>query len=286
MRKIPQFKIEIRNQTEDEATIDIEGEIGGIDWDTWESINTPKQIKAQLKKIAALETKKIVVNINSLGGYIDDGLAIHDILASHEAEIETNVTGLTASAATIIAQAGDVRKISDNALYLVHKGWGMMLGNANDAQAYLDDLNKMDGRIANIYAKRSNKTVDEFLELMNANNGDGKWLDPQEAIEFGLVDEVYEPMKVAASVDFGLFKNFGLPVPEITADIGDYEGDPVKVSHDQSVCSEAALKLVDKINEKLAEKWANPTKEEKPKRDKKAARKRKLNLIKNKAKWM
>lgn len=278
MKRIPQFKIEIRNQTKEEAVIDIDGEIGGFDWDTWETVNTPKIIKEQLKKIAALDTKKIIVNINSLGGFIDDGLAIHDILASHEAEIETNVIGMTASAATIIAQAGDTRKISDNALYLVHRGWGMMIGNANDAESYAESLRTMDKRIANIYAKRSDKSVDELLDLMDENNGDGKWIDAEEAKEFGLVDEIYEPMKAAAAVDIEMFKNMGLPIPE-NVDL------PIITSTKNT---DDYVFTIDGNQLKMVLENNKEPKEE-PKQtkiDKNKARKRELNLFKSKIKWM
>lgn len=280
MKRIPQFKIEIRNQSKEEAVIDIDGEIGGFDFDTWEMVNTPKKIKDQLKKIADLDTKKIVVNINSLGGFIDDGLAIHDILASHDAEIETNVIGMTASAATIIAQAGDVRKISDNALYLIHRGWGGMIGNANDAEAFAEDLRTMDKRIANIYAKRSDKSVDEMLDLMDANNGDGKWIDAEEAKELGLVDEVYEPMKAAAAVDMSMFKNMGLPIPEnVDLPIVTNQKNKREITYKLNIDTSELKERLKAISKALDPK-------EEPKQTNFNKNKRQINLLKNKVKWM
>ena len=213
-KKVPQMKVEIRNQG-DTAEIDINGEIGWVNENgEW---NTAANIKNQLKEISQLDVKEIIVNINSLGGFIDDGLAIHDVLASHKAKITTRVSGMTASAATVISQAGDVREMSDNALFLIHRAWGLGMGNYNDIMAYADDLKQIDTRIANIYAKRGNKNTDTFMNLMNENNGDGRWVDAQEAKDKGLVDKVYEPMKAAASVSnkIELIKAMGLPyVPE------------------------------------------------------------------------
>jgi len=192
--EMPMLRMNVRNQTEDEAVIDIDGEIGWASYDgedfTW---NTKEAIKKQLKDIAKMDVKKIIVNISSPGGYVDDGLAIHDVLAQHEAEIETRVTGMTASAATVIAQAGDVRKISANALYLIHRAWMLAIGNANTMKAAYEDSLKFDEVISKIYVKRTGKKESEILDLMNANDGDGKWMSAEDVIENGLADEVFEP---------------------------------------------------------------------------------------------
>lgn len=208
------FNIELNTYKEKEkniAELTIDGIIGE-DMFAMDEGNTKEQMRAQLKEIDSIRADKIVVNISSLGGDVDHGLAIHDLLASNSAEVETNVIGMTASAATIIAQAGDVRKMSDNALYLVHRAWTMAMGNTNDFEAMAKDLAKLDDRISNIYAKRSNKDKEEFLALMNESNGDGIWISAEEAQEFGLIDVVSEPMK-AAAMDMSVFNKYGLPKP-------------------------------------------------------------------------
>lgn len=211
-KKIPHLKINIRNQSEETAIIDIDGEIGWFNEDG--ELNSARNIKNKLKEIDSLEASKIQVNINSLGGFVDDGLAIHDVLARHDAEIETHVIGMTASAATIIAQAGDKRFMSDNSLYLIHKAWGLVVGNANDMLAQAEDLKAIDKRILNIYTKRSSKSSDQIEELMNANDGGGKWIDADEALEAGLIDSIFEPAKAAAAIDPGAFNMMGLPKPK------------------------------------------------------------------------
>lgn len=201
------------NDGETIAEIDINGIIGFDWWASEDEQNTKEIMQEQLREIRSLNASRIIVNISSLGGDVDHGLAIHDLLAANSAEVETNVIGMTASAATIIAQAGDVRKMSDNALYLVHRAWTMGMGNANDFEALAGDLVKLDDRISNIYAKRSGKTKEEFLDLMNESNGDGIWITADEAEEFGLIDEIVEPMKAAAAVDPGVFDQFEIPKP-------------------------------------------------------------------------
>ncbi len=182
-----------------EAEIEIDGEIG-YDWWNDDDSNTAKAIKAKLKAIANLKAKKINVRINSFGGYVHEGLAIHDALAANKAEILTDVQGVAASMATVIAQAGNERLMSDNALYLIHQVRGGAFGNINETKAHLDDLIAWNDRLVNIYVKRTGMKEKDIRELMDRNNGEGIWIDADEALEMGLIDKVYEPMQAAASV--------------------------------------------------------------------------------------
>ena len=248
MKKVPKLKIDIRNQADDAdtAVIDIDGEIGWASWDgedyTW---NTPEAIKKKLREIEAIKASKIVVNINSLGGYVNDGLAIHDSLAMHPATIETRVIGMTASAATIIAQAGDVRMMSDNALYLIHRSWGLVVGNKHTMLDQAEELEVIDNRMLSIYTKRSGKDEADILALMEDSDGTGKWISAEEAEEMGLIDERFEPMSAAASVTRGQFKNLGLPdVPKSAAEFAE-EKESSKVNATVTVDGEDFLSQLD-----------------------------------------
>lgn len=191
--------IKIQNAASDTPTIDIDGFIGDLFFE--ESTNTVKAIRAKMKEISKLKAKKIIVNINSPGGFVDAGLGIHDILATHKAEVETNIGGLTASIATIIAQSGDTRRMSDNALFLIHEPMNGGIRNISEAEQNLDQLKKVHTRMVNIYDKRNSiSSEDQIRELMNAGNGGGKWIDADEALELGYIDEIYEPMQAAAAV--------------------------------------------------------------------------------------
>lgn len=207
--------ITIHNTTEqDESVIEIDGVIGPDWWDD-DNSNTAKAIKAKIRAITAIKAKKIIVLINSPGGLISDGLAIHDALAVNPAEIITDVQGIAASMATVIAQSGDVRKMSDNALYLIHQPMTVTMGNINTHKQSLVDLEAYNKRLVNIYVKRSGKSEEEIRELMDKNDGYGIWIDGAEAKEIGLIDEVYEPMKAAAMVDLKEYPFLNLPlIPE------------------------------------------------------------------------
>jgi ATP-dependent protease ClpP protease subunit len=199
----------LKNTAPDTLEIDIEGTIGG-GW--FEDGATKEDVKKQLKDIAQSRASHIIVNINSYGGDVNHGISIHDLLAEHKAKVTTVIHGHTASAATIISQAGDIRKMSDNALFLVHRASTFAIGNSSDIKTALSDLEKCDETIANIYAKRTGKTIEEALEIMDRFDGRGEWLTASEAKELGFVDEVFEPMKAVASVDQNDLIKLGLPI--------------------------------------------------------------------------
>ena len=209
----------IKNKSADTLEIDIEGTIGydGFDWLTGEtSTNGSKEaVKKLVKEVANSAASQIIVNINSYGGDVNHGISIHDILAEHKAKVTTVIHGHTASAATIISQAGNTRKMSANSLFLIHPASTVAWGNRQDIAAAMSDLEKVDQTIRDIYVKRTGKTAAEIEEVMNRFDGRGEWLTAQEALEYGFIDEVFEPMKAVASVDGSILSRYGLPgLPE------------------------------------------------------------------------
>lgn len=188
--------------------IDINGFIGFDWWASEDEQNTKERMRSELKAIDEIKADKIIVNIDSFGGDVNHGISIHDLLKFNKAEIETRVTGMTASAATIIAQAGDTRTMSDNALYLVHNASSFAWGNKKSMEATIKDLEKVDGVMSNVYAKRSGKSAEHFENLMNESNGEGVWLDADETLDNGLIDSKFEPTAMAANFDH---KKYGYP---------------------------------------------------------------------------
>lgn len=192
-----QSDIQITNQA-DLCRIDIEGTIGIPEqWqfdEPEDRITTYEKFRDALKRISAIESPEVVVEIRSTGGDVNDALLIHDALRSLNARITTRCYGYTASAATIIAQAATegCREISSNALYLIHTAICSTDGNAAELSGKLDMLQQTDARIAGIYAARSARPAAEFELLMAENNGSGRWLSPQEAVDAGLADKVVD----------------------------------------------------------------------------------------------
>lgn len=191
----------ITNKADKVVEIDIEGYIGSQPWDDEVTVkNTKEAMKKELKRIADIKADTIIVNINSPGGDVSHGISIHDLLAQSKAKVITDLRGMSASAATLIWQAGNTRRMSDNALPLIHNASTFAWGNKFDIKQMADDLEKIDERILNIYLKRAKTDESKLKKLFDENNGHGRWMSPEEALEYGLVDEVYEPMQAVASV--------------------------------------------------------------------------------------
>ncbi|CDN31557.1 peptidase S14, ClpP [Mucinivorans hirudinis] len=189
--------IKMYHRTAGMVVIDIEGVIGTPE--TWqfpsedERVATYERFRTLLGEIRELRANHVRVNIRSRGGSVEDALLIYEALRSLEnATIETICHGYVASAATIIAQAGDVRKVTSDTLYLVHQATMSVDGNAGEIEQASRLLSKTDERIAALYASRSGKSSEEFNSLMQMNAGAGEWLTPQEVLAAGLADEVVD----------------------------------------------------------------------------------------------
>ncbi|MBR1995012.1 MAG: Clp protease ClpP [Alistipes sp.] len=188
-------KININNEASC-CLIEIEGTIGvPEEWqfdDPDSRVATYERFRESVARIAQIEAPEIIVSIRSTGGDVNDALLIHDALRQLNGRITTRCYGYTASAATIIAQAASegCREISANALYLIHQATCTTEGNASQLSEQLDLLRTTDERLGALYAARSGRPQEEFQALMSENNGNGRWLSPDEVIAAGLADRI------------------------------------------------------------------------------------------------
>lgn len=168
-----------------DVTIEVYGTIGESWWD--EGV-TFKGVSEQLKKIAN-GTKKVLVKINSYGGDVNDALAIFELLRSMGNRVTTECVGFCASAATIIAMAGHIRRMSSYGLFLVHKCSSWAAGNENDLAAELEAQRKVNDRIIQLYEDVTGCERPKLEALMNEDNGNGIWLNVDEAMGYGFITE-------------------------------------------------------------------------------------------------
>ena len=228
--------IKIKNEV-DVTTIDIEGTIGISE--QWQFDNpdsrvaTYERFRECVAQIADIRNSNIRVNIRSTGGDVNDAILIYEALRATGAHITTCCYGYTASAATIVAQAASegCRLIAPSSLYLIHNSLCSTEGNAEELQAEVDMLRQTDRRIAEIYASRSGKDVEEIMALMAENGGRGRWLSPAEAIAAGLVDRVEGEAQTSSEEDTmvertkrgvkALLKAIGINVDEMSTPVVD-----------------------------------------------------------------
>jgi len=153
---------------------------------------TAKQFADDLAALGDLTA--INVRINSPGGDVFEALAIHNALQRHPAKVTTYIDGLCASAATIIALAGDETHMVSNGMYMIHEPWTFAGGDAEAMQKSADLLNTTAEQIVSMYARKTGLTADELRAKMQSET----WMTAQEALDEGFVDVIDEPLRVAA----------------------------------------------------------------------------------------
>ena len=176
-----------------DADLDLYGEVVSdrpLDWYTGEPTTDAYIVASELlADLEDLKTKdNITIHINSVGGDLYAGLAIYNRLKELPANITTINDGLAASAASIIFQAGDTRKVNAGSNLMVHQAMGFLFGyyQLSDLQQVSKRLRAANKTAINVYAEASGRSADEMKRLVDAET----WLTGEEAVDAGLADEV------------------------------------------------------------------------------------------------
>ncbi len=126
----------------------------------------------------------VTVSINSPGGDFFEGIAIYNLLRAHPHKVTVNVVGLAASAASVIAMAGDEVNIARAGFMMIHNAWSIAVGNRHDFVSVSETLEKFDAQMAELYAARAEIDPAEAAKFMD----DETWLSGENAIEHGFAD--------------------------------------------------------------------------------------------------
>lgn len=155
----------------------------------------PKDVTDALKSAASNE--QIDVYINSGGGDVFSGSEIYSELRAYQGAVKIHVTGIAASAASVIACAGE-SDIAPTAMLMVHNVSGGARGDYNVMDKTSDVLKQANRAIASAYIDKTGMTEEEALELMNTET----WFTASDAVERGLIDKIAENknLKLVASV--------------------------------------------------------------------------------------
>jgi ATP-dependent protease ClpP protease subunit len=172
-----------------------------------------------------LDAKSIDVRINSPGGDVFDGIAIHNAIANHRAKVRVTVDGVAASIASVIAMAADpYDKATDTggivmargSQMMIHEGHTVAVGAAADMRKQADLLDTVSDTIAGFYAERAGGTVGDWRNRMRSET----WYSAEEAVQAGLADEVAVPSRtIKATWDLSVFNYAGrrnAPAPDLT----------------------------------------------------------------------
>ncbi|WP_316207588.1 ClpP-like prohead protease/major capsid protein fusion protein [Bradyrhizobium sp. SZCCHNR3118] len=174
----------------------------------WGDGFSPEQVA---KAIVELGGGDITVRINSGGGIATDGMAIYSLLKAHPGKVTVAIDGVAASAASLIAMAGDDIEMRTGAMMMIHDPSGVTRGPAKvheDAAAF---LHKLADNYASVYALRAGMEPKEARKLMLATT----WMTAEEAVAQKLATkQISEPATAMAAFDYRMYATVpdGLPV--------------------------------------------------------------------------
>lgn len=201
---------EIKNDAGADAELLLYGAISDRSWSSDDV--TPRLFAEELH---ALGGKSLTVRINSPGGDVFAAQSIYNQLRTYGGRVTVRIDGLAASAATIVACAGDTVIMPTNALYMIHNPATVTVGDAAEMRMAADVLDTVRETIVNVYQKRTGEhlTAEELTAMMD----DETWMTAQEALAYGFVDQIDEQSTVTNCVKDGL-----LIVNSVSCDLGKF----------------------------------------------------------------
>ena len=166
--------------------IDIYGEIGPYEGGI--------SAKAVLDRLREAQGDTLNIRLNSGGGDIYDGIAIYNDLVAHSARVCVTITGIAASAASLICMAADEIAMAPGSRMMLHNSWCWGEGNASYFEALVKELRAIDASMAGFYAARTGKSQADIAAMMDSET----WLDAKDAVEAGFADRMEGNVKTLA----------------------------------------------------------------------------------------
>lgn len=142
---------------------------------------TSKRVAAALRSIG---DQDVFVDLNSPGGDFFEGVAIYNALRAHPKKVTVRILGLAASAASVIAMAGDEIQIGKAGFLMVHNAWVVAIGNRHDLAEAAKTMEPFDDAMATVYADRAGVKKAQAAEWMDNET----WFNGEQAVAAGLAD--------------------------------------------------------------------------------------------------
>jgi HK97 family phage prohead protease len=167
--------LELRAKMHPDGTLELMC-YGTVGQNWWGDGITAASVKRQIDE---QPHSQIRMRINSMGGDAFEGIAIHNLLRAQAKPVETCVDGLAASAASIIAMAGDTISMGSNAMMMVHNAQTGVQGYASDMRKTADILDKISNAVCQTYADRTGNPMTKCQEMMDAET----WMTAADCIK-------------------------------------------------------------------------------------------------------
>lgn len=148
-----------------------------------------------VRELQALDVDTIHLRINSPGGDVFAARPMQQALREHPARIVTHIDGYAASAATLLALAGEEVRMAPGGFFMIHNAWSWAVGNAEEFMSVADLLEKVDGTLREDYMAKTGLGEDAVRAYMD----DETWFTADEALDAGFVDHVEERAAASAS---------------------------------------------------------------------------------------
>ncbi|MBQ1509809.1 MAG: Clp protease ClpP, partial [Selenomonadaceae bacterium] len=156
---------------------------GPIDEDNfWGNEVTPRAFREELEG----ETGDVTVYINSPGGNVFAAAEIYTMLLEHKGKVTVKIDAIAASAASVIAMAGEQVLMSPAAMLMIHDPMTIAMGNAKDMEKAIETLNQVKESIVNAYQVKSGLNRKKISQLME----DETWMNARKAVELGFADGI------------------------------------------------------------------------------------------------
>ena len=163
-----------------------------------------------LNELRAIPSENALsISINSFGGSVYTALSIYSLLKNHKGTITFRVDGVAMSAATIITSVPNARVVMPRgSMMMIHKVSVGIYGNADDLKKTVEDIEKLERNVIEIYAEKTGKSIDAIQALLDNET----YFTADEAVTFGLADKVDEQREIENRVEGEIISINGLEV--------------------------------------------------------------------------
>ena len=160
-------------------------------------------INGLIRDISAIKSNSLLVRLNSPGGDIIDSIALYQALKNHSSRVTVRIEALAASAASIVALAGQEVQAYSTSLMMIHNAWVVAVGNRFELQDISDILEKIDINMQDVYTAKTKIGKREMSDMMKNET----WMNAKEMKAKGFIDTILDGKGAKAEFDLSIFDN-------------------------------------------------------------------------------